>query len=42
VPATAYCIDSGAASFVYSGDTTYCEEFWEALNGIGNLRYLMI
>lgn len=42
VPAAGYCIDSGAASFVYSGDTTDCEEFWEALNRIGNLRYLMI
>jgi ribonuclease BN (tRNA processing enzyme) len=42
VPAVGYCIDSGAASFVYSGDTTDCEPFWAALNGIGNLRYLMI
>lgn len=42
VPATGYCLDSGAASFVYTGDTTDCEEFWEALNGIENLRYLMI
>jgi ribonuclease BN (tRNA processing enzyme) len=42
VPAVGYCIDSGAASFVYSGDTTDCEPFWAALNGIGNLRYLMV
>jgi ribonuclease BN (tRNA processing enzyme) len=42
VPAVGYCLDSGAASFVYSGDTTDCEPFWTALNGIGNLRYLMI
>jgi ribonuclease BN (tRNA processing enzyme) len=42
VPAVGYCIDSGAASFVYSGDTTDCEPFWAALNGIENLRYLMI
>ena len=42
VPAVAYQLDSGAGSFVYSGDTTDCEEFWAALNGIGNLRYLMI
>jgi ribonuclease BN (tRNA processing enzyme) len=42
VPAAGYRLDSGAASFVYSGDTTDCEPFWEALNGIGNLRYLMM
>lgn len=42
VPAVGYCLDSGAASFVYSGDTTDCEPFWAALNGIENLRYLMI
>lgn len=42
VPAVAYCLDSGDASFVYSGDTTDCGEFWVALNRIENLRYLMI
>jgi ribonuclease BN (tRNA processing enzyme) len=42
VPAVGYCLDSGAASFVYSGDTTDCAPFWEALTGIENLRYLMI
>ncbi len=42
IPAVGYRLDSGAASFVYSGDTTDCVEFWEALNRIDNLRYLMI
>ena len=42
VPAVGYCLDSGTASFVYSGDTTDCEPFWSALNRIANLRYLMI
>jgi ribonuclease BN (tRNA processing enzyme) len=42
VPAVGYCLDSGAGSFVYSGDTTDCKPFWAALNGIANLRYLMI
>lgn len=42
VPAVGYRLDSGAGSFVYSGDTTDCEAFWAALNGIENLRYLMI
>jgi ribonuclease BN (tRNA processing enzyme) len=42
VPAVGYCLDSGVGCFVYSGDTTDCEAFWAALNGIENLRYLMI
>ena len=42
VPGVGYSLDSGSGSFVYSGDTTDCAEFWAALNGIGNLRYLMI
>ena len=27
---------------MYSGDTTLCADFWQALNRIGNLRYLLI
>lgn len=42
VPAVGYQLDSGSSSFVYSGDTTLCDAFWEALNGIPNLHYLMI
>jgi ribonuclease BN (tRNA processing enzyme) len=42
VPAVGYRLDSGKGSFVYSGDTTDCEAFWAALNGIENLSYLMI
>jgi ribonuclease BN (tRNA processing enzyme) len=42
VPCIGYHVDSGAASWVYSGDTTLCAEFWEALNRIDNLRYLLI
>ncbi|MCG6932298.1 MAG: 3',5'-cyclic-nucleotide phosphodiesterase [Gallionella sp.] len=42
VPAVGYRLDSGEGSFVYSGDTTDCEEFWVALNRIDKLRYLMI
>ncbi|MEN6585392.1 MAG: 3',5'-cyclic-nucleotide phosphodiesterase [Sulfuricella sp.] len=42
VPGVGYRIDSGAASFVYSGDTTLCPAFWKALNAIDNLVYLMI
>jgi ribonuclease BN (tRNA processing enzyme) len=42
VPAVAYQVDSGAGSWVYSGDTTLCEDFWQALNCITNLKYLLI
>ncbi|HEU0188839.1 MAG TPA: 3',5'-cyclic-nucleotide phosphodiesterase [Gallionella sp.] len=42
VPCAGYRLDSGAASLVYSGDTTYCEEFWHSLNRIANLKYLLI
>ncbi|MBI4938753.1 MAG: 3',5'-cyclic-nucleotide phosphodiesterase [Nitrosomonadales bacterium] len=42
VPGIAYQVDSGAASWVYSGDTTFCEEFWQALNRIVNLQYLLV
>lgn len=42
IPCVAYRIDSGTASLVYSADTTFCEEFWLALNHIGNLKYLLI
>lgn len=42
VPAVAYRVDSGAASWVYSADSTFCPGFWEALNRIDNLRYLLI
>jgi ribonuclease BN (tRNA processing enzyme) len=42
VPAVGYLIDSGRASFAFSGDTTYCEAFWSALNPIDNLQYVMM
>lgn len=42
VPAVGYLLDSGAASLAFSGDTMDCEAFWEALNQVGNLRYLLI
>ena len=42
VPGVAYRLDSGEGSFVFSGDTSYHEPFWSALNEISNLRYLMI
>jgi ribonuclease BN (tRNA processing enzyme) len=42
VPCVGYRIDSGRESWVYSGDTTLCEEFWQELNRMDNLRYLLI
>ncbi|BBJ00042.1 cAMP phosphodiesterase class-II:metallo-beta-lactamase superfamily protein [Ferrigenium kumadai] len=42
VPAVGYWLDSGRASLVYSGDTTSNDAFWEVVNKIENLRYLII
>lgn len=42
VPAVGYQVDSGAASLVFSGDTTSCDALWEAVNRIDNLKYLII
>lgn len=42
VPAVAYQLDSGQASLVFSGDTGPCREFWRAVNGITNLKTLII
>jgi len=42
VPAVGYRLDSGAASLVFSGDTTTNDALWEAVNAMENLRYLII
>lgn len=42
VPAVGFHIDSGKASLAFSGDTTTCDELWEAVNQIPNLRYLIV
>lgn len=42
VPAVGYCLDSGSASLVFSGDTGCCDAFWHAVNRIHNLRHLII
>lgn len=42
VPAVGYQVNSGKASLVFTGDTTSCDELWEAVNKIENLRYLII
>lgn len=42
VPAVGYQVDSGIASLVFSGDTTTNDAFWQVVNKITNLRYLII
>jgi Cft2 family RNA processing exonuclease len=42
VPAVGYHLDSGEGSLVFTGDTTVCEALWTHVNGIANLRYLII
>jgi ribonuclease BN (tRNA processing enzyme) len=42
VPAVGYLIDAGTSSFAFSGDTTLCDLFWEMLDQVANLKYVMI
>lgn len=42
VPAVGYWLDSGAASLVFTGDTTANDALWTEVNKIENLRYLII
>jgi len=42
VPAVGFQIDGGETSLVFSGDTTTNDAMWDAINRIGNLRYLIV
>jgi len=42
VPSVGFQLDSGESSLVFTGDTTSCDPFWEVVNKIENLRYLII
>jgi ribonuclease BN (tRNA processing enzyme) len=42
VPAVGFRIDSGRASLVFSGDTSPCDALWAVVNGMDNLRYLIV
>lgn len=42
VPAVGYLLDSGRATFIFSGDTTYNDALWEVANSAHNLKYLVI
>lgn len=42
VPAVGYHLEGESSSMVFTGDTTTCDELWEVVNRIGNLKYLVI
>ncbi len=42
VPAVGYHLDSGKGSLVFTGDTGPNDALWERVNGIENLRYIII
>ena len=42
VPAVGYQVDSGASSLVFTGDTAGGSNFWQAVNTINHLKYLII
>jgi ribonuclease BN (tRNA processing enzyme) len=42
VPAVGFQLDSGAGSLVFTGDTGPNDALWEIVNGIANLKYLII
>jgi len=42
VPAVGFHLDSGRNSLVFTGDTTTCDELWDAVNQIENLRHVII
>jgi len=42
IPAVGYLVDSGEASFAFSGDTTSTEQFWQEVNACANLKHVVI
>ncbi|MDA8382938.1 MAG: 3',5'-cyclic-nucleotide phosphodiesterase [Betaproteobacteria bacterium] len=42
VPAVGYHLQGNRASLVFSGDTYGCDAFWECVNALPDLRYLLI
>lgn len=42
VPAVGYYLDSGTGGLALSGDTTLCEDFWQALRRLPKLRQLIM
>lgn len=42
VPGVGYGVEGKTGSFAYSGDTTLCEPFWDAVNRLPGLRYVFL
>lgn len=42
VPAVSYCLDSGTAQLLYSGDTAYCPELIASINALPNVEHLIV
>jgi len=42
VSAVGYHVEGKQHSLIFTGDTTICEELWPVVNGISNLKYLII
>ena len=42
VPAVGYSVETARASLVYTGDTTTNDALWAVVNGMPNLKYLII
>ena len=42
VPALGYAVYNAHGALAFSGDTSTSDEFWRVVNGIANLRYLII
>jgi len=42
VPAVGYAVSGPIGTLVFSGDTTICPAFWEAVNAIKDLKYLIM
>ena len=42
VPAVGFLVAGEQGSLAFSGDTTYCEAFWQALNQVEDLQHLII
>jgi ribonuclease BN (tRNA processing enzyme) len=42
VPAVGYWLDSGKGSLIFSGDTGPNDALWDVVNGVENLKYLII
>lgn len=42
VPAVGYAVRGPGGTLAFSGDTTVCDDFWDAVNALPDLRHLII